>query len=90
MRAACPGILLFRALEARRRRELQPALDMLHACDAEAAGDGTPQAIRDRLHRIQALVEDIAGDPFYAFLERTWMLQQVPVGAALYLIGGGP
>jgi stearoyl-CoA desaturase (delta-9 desaturase) len=32
----------------------------------------------------------IAGDPFYAFLERTWMLQQLPVGAALYLIGGWP
>jgi DNA-binding transcriptional regulator GbsR (MarR family) len=43
-----PWDLLFRALEARRRRELQPALDMLHACDAEAASDGTPPAIRDR------------------------------------------
>ena len=27
-------------------------------------------------------------DPFYRFLERTWMLQQVPVAAVLYLMGG--
>jgi len=52
--------LLFRVLEARRRRELPPALDVLHAGDAEAANDGTPPAIRERFHRIEALVEDIA------------------------------
>lgn len=27
-------------------------------------------------------------DPFYRFLERTWMLQQVPIAAVLYLAGG--
>lgn len=27
-------------------------------------------------------------DPFYAWLDRTWMLQQLPVAGALYLIGG--
>ncbi len=30
----------------------------------------------------------IAEDRFYRFLERTWMAQQVPVAAALYLVGG--
>ena len=30
----------------------------------------------------------IGRDPFYRFLERTWMLQQVPIAAALYLMGG--
>lgn len=30
----------------------------------------------------------IARDPFYRFLERTWMAQQVPVAAVLWLAGG--
>ena len=30
----------------------------------------------------------IAGDRFYRFLERTWMMQQLPVAAALYVLGG--
>jgi fatty-acid desaturase len=30
----------------------------------------------------------IGRDPFYRFLERTWMLQQLPVAAALWLMGG--
>lgn len=30
----------------------------------------------------------IEREPFYRFLERTWMAQQVPVAAALWLIGG--
>lgn len=29
-------------------------------------------------------------DRFYRFLERTWMLQQLPIAAVLYLIGGWP
>lgn len=29
-------------------------------------------------------------DPFYRFLERTWMLQQLPIAALLYLLGGWP
>lgn len=29
-------------------------------------------------------------DRFYRFLERTWMLQQLPIAVALYLIGGWP
>jgi len=29
-------------------------------------------------------------DPFYRFLERSWMLQQVPIAALLYLVGGWP
>lgn len=32
----------------------------------------------------------IARDRFYRFLERTWMLQQLPVAAALYALGGWP
>jgi fatty-acid desaturase len=31
---------------------------------------------------------NIHEDRFYRFLERTWMLQQVPLAAALFLIGG--
>lgn len=30
----------------------------------------------------------IADDPFYRFLDRTWMLHQLPVGLALYAVGG--
>lgn len=30
----------------------------------------------------------IGRDPFYRFLERTWMVQQVPVAAALWWLGG--
>ncbi len=33
---------------------------------------------------------EIADDPFYRFLDRTWMLHQVPIAAALFLIGGWP
>jgi len=29
-----------------------------------------------------------ADDPFYRFLQRTWMAQQLPVGVILFLIGG--
>jgi stearoyl-CoA desaturase (delta-9 desaturase) len=32
----------------------------------------------------------IGDDPFYRFLQRTWMLQQLPVAIALYAIGGMP
>jgi sn-1 stearoyl-lipid 9-desaturase len=32
----------------------------------------------------------IADDHFYRFLQRTWMLQQVPLAAVLYAIGGLP
>jgi stearoyl-CoA desaturase (delta-9 desaturase) len=32
----------------------------------------------------------IADDPFYVFLERSWMWQQVPIAIALYLLGGWP
>ncbi len=32
----------------------------------------------------------IAGDRFYAFLEKTWMLQQLPLALALYAPGGWP
>jgi stearoyl-CoA desaturase (delta-9 desaturase) len=32
----------------------------------------------------------IADDPFYRFLQRTWMLQQLPVAVVLYAFGGWP
>jgi stearoyl-CoA desaturase (delta-9 desaturase) len=32
----------------------------------------------------------IGDDPFYRFLQKTWMLQQVPVALVLFLIGGVP
>lgn len=32
--------------------------------------------------------DDVAGDPFYRFLERTWMLQQIPLAMLLWLFGG--
>jgi stearoyl-CoA desaturase (delta-9 desaturase) len=32
----------------------------------------------------------IATDPFYRFLERSWMLQQLPIGGLLLLAGGLP
>lgn len=33
---------------------------------------------------------EIERDPWYRFLERTWMLQQLPIGAMLFLLGGWP
>lgn len=35
-----------------------------------------------------SLEERIKSDTFYRMLERTWMLQQIPVAVALYLVGG--
>jgi stearoyl-CoA desaturase (delta-9 desaturase) len=32
----------------------------------------------------------VADDRFYRFLERTWMLQQLPLGLVLFLVGGWP
>jgi stearoyl-CoA desaturase (delta-9 desaturase) len=32
----------------------------------------------------------IADDPFYRFLERTWMWHQIPIGLALFSVGGWP
>lgn len=32
----------------------------------------------------------IGDDPFYRFLQRTWMLQQIPIAIILYAIGGLP
>ncbi|WOE75299.1 acyl-CoA desaturase [Alterisphingorhabdus coralli] len=34
--------------------------------------------------------KEIAEDPFYRFLQKTWMLHQLPIAAILYLIGGLP
>ncbi len=32
----------------------------------------------------------IGDDPFYIFLQRSWMLHQLPIAIALYLLGGWP
>jgi len=32
----------------------------------------------------------IGDDPFYRFLDRTWMLHQIPIALALYWLGGWP
>ncbi|TAK91837.1 MAG: acyl-CoA desaturase [Burkholderiaceae bacterium] len=32
----------------------------------------------------------IGDDPFYRFLDRTWMLHQIPIGICLFLLGGMP
>lgn len=76
-----PWDLLFAALEARRRRELQPALDMLRACRDEAAGDGTPAGVRQRLGRVLALVEDLAAIDVQA--------RRLPSAAFIRLVGLG-
>ena len=34
--------------------------------------------------------ESIANDRFYRFLQRTWMAQQIPLAAVLFLVGGLP
>ena len=34
--------------------------------------------------------QGVADDKFYLFLERTWMLQQIPIAVVLYAIGGLP
>jgi stearoyl-CoA desaturase (delta-9 desaturase) len=40
-------------------------------------------------HPPRFLIEDrVRLDPFYRFLQQTWMLQQVPVAVVLYLAGG--
>lgn len=33
---------------------------------------------------------ELETDPWYRFLERTWMLQQLPIAAVLFLLGGWP
>jgi sn-1 stearoyl-lipid 9-desaturase len=33
---------------------------------------------------------EIAADPFYRFLQRTWMLQQLPLALLLFALGGWP
>ena len=81
MRAASRGICCLPALEARRRRELQPALDMLReGCNA-AAGDGTPSGVRQRLGRMLALVEDLAAIDVQA--------RRLPSTALIRLVGLG-
>lgn len=56
-----PWDLLFKALEARRRREIEPALDVLRACSKDAVADpGTPRTVRRRIDGVLTLVENLA------------------------------
>ncbi len=56
-----PWDLLFKALEARRRREIEPALDVLRACSKHAVVDPkTPRTVRRRIDGVLTLVENLA------------------------------
>lgn len=56
-----PWDLLFRALEARRRREIGPALETLRDCSMEARSDrATPYTVRRRMDAVLRLVENLA------------------------------
>lgn len=56
-----PWDLLVSALEARRRREVGPALEALRACSAEAQSDrATPLAVRRRINGVLGLVDNLA------------------------------
>ena len=36
------------------------------------------------------LERELASDPWYQWMERTWMLQQLPIAAVLFVLGGWP
>lgn len=74
---------------AQRRDECHPYL----AHRSSLARDGWWQLHCElRLDRPPELVIEprVAADPFYRFLERTWMAQQIPWAIAFYAIGGLP
>lgn len=55
-----PWDLLFSALEQRRKREMNPALDLLRTCRDEASRDQTtPPAVCHRMARLLELVENL-------------------------------
>jgi DNA-binding transcriptional regulator GbsR (MarR family) len=56
-----PWELMLRALEERRRREITPALDLLHECRRAARSDPQPDhSINTQLDKLVALLEDLA------------------------------
>jgi DNA-binding transcriptional regulator GbsR (MarR family) len=55
-----PWQMLFAGLEARRQRELEPALATLRECRALAARDSTTTSVRHRIGQVLDLVEDLA------------------------------
>ena len=56
-----PWDLLVRALEARRRREIGPALETLRGCSADARSDpATPPGVKRRIDGVLGLVENLA------------------------------
>jgi DNA-binding transcriptional regulator GbsR (MarR family) len=65
-----PWDMLLAIVEERKRREIDPALDMLRACEAEAAADGgaTPDSVRARLTAMRALLEQL--DELYGRMRR--------------------
>jgi len=56
-----PWDLLFRALEARRRQEIDPALETLRACSEAALADAeTTTGVWQRIDGVRTLVENLA------------------------------
>ncbi len=56
-----PWELMLAGLEQRRRRELEPAMELLTRCESEARGDGrTPTEVARRIADMRTLVEDLA------------------------------
>lgn len=56
-----PWDLLLRAIEERRRREIDPALDLLRTCQREMTGeDAAGKTVNVQIAKLIALVEDLA------------------------------
>lgn len=56
-----PWELMIAGLEQRRKRELEPAMEMLARCETEARSDAdTPDGVAGRISDMRALVEDLA------------------------------
>ena len=56
-----PWVLLLRALEERRRREIDPALDLLRACQREmGTASATDKTASIQIGKLITLVEDLA------------------------------
>jgi DNA-binding transcriptional regulator GbsR (MarR family) len=55
-----PWDLLFAALEQRRRREIEPAMQVLAQAMRSAARDGTPRAVAQRIRGLHELARDLS------------------------------
>ncbi len=65
-----PWDMVLAIVEERKRREIDPARDMLRDCEAAAAADGgaTPKSVRARLTAMRVLVEQL--DDLYGRMRR--------------------